>query len=403
MANAEVLLNNGAAREISDVLIEQAKGKYLEFLNLCQSSDGCYRLTPESEPSSFAACFWIFGMHLLRRDDILAGLRGEISESIRRAVREKRSISAATGQLDAKPYRQLLAFSLSALSVLGTLAEDPLEDLVVEQLPQSVEAALRGLGCLLGRAQSGNQAMFMAIFLLHARDSLGQPVDDQIQEWVQAHLASMNRFGFWGGGDSMTALQFQNGYHQYEILEYLGVQTGKAETAASAVARLADGQGHFAPYPGGGGCFDYDAVFMLTPEGGIPQQPIAGLLKRTAATLLSEQQADGGFCESLYVRPRSLLNTARSIRHVLEVLPNTSAALERLRYATALQRRKYDRIDTHWSAYSRRWNESDLWDSWFRMLALARIECAMDKHAAEKWGFIDFPGIGFHPSLRCKG
>lgn len=402
MLRTDARLIDGTADGSGGDPVEQAKCRYFDFLALCTSADGSHRLTPASDPSAFATCFWVFGMRLLRQDDALAGLRGVLSESIRGAVRDARKASAAKGQLDAKPYRQLLAFSLSALSVLGTLPDDPLEDLVVEQLPQSVEAELDRLECLSGKAQSGNQAMFMAVFLLHARDRLGLPVDGQIQTWVRCHLAALNRFGFWGGNRSMTALQFQNGYHQYEILEYLGAPTGKAETAADAVARLADGQGHFAPYPGGGGCFDYDAVFMLTPDGGIPNRHVAELLKRTAATLLSEQQPDGGFCESLYVRPRSSMNSVRSLRHVLSALPNMPAALERFRYALALQRRKYDRIETHWSAYSRRWDESDLWDSWFRMLALARIECATDSQAAGKWGFIDFPGIGFHPSLRCE-
>jgi hypothetical protein len=385
-----------------DEPIEKAKRRYFDFLDLCQSANGSRRLTPASDPSAFATCFWVFGMRLLRKDDVLAELRDELSKSILRAVRDTRAASAANGQLGAKPYRQLLAFSLSALSVLGTLPDDPLEDLIIEQLPQSVEQELERLKCLSGSAQSGNQAMFMAVFLLHARDCLGLPVAGQIQTWIRCHLASMNRFGFWGSNRGMKALQFQNGYHQYEILEYLGVQTDKAETAADAVARLADSQGHFAPYPGGGGCFDYDAIFMLTPDGGIPNLHVAELLKLTSATLISEQQLDGGFCESLYVRPRSPMNAARSVHHVLNALPNMPAALERLRYALALQRRKYDRIETHWSTYSRRWNESDLWDSWFRMLALARIQCAMDSTAHNNWGFIDYPGIGYHPSLRAR-
>lgn len=380
--------------------IEQAKVRYLHFLNLCVSADGVHRLTPVSDSSSFATCFWIFGMRLLRRDNLLAEQRDELARTLRRAVRDLRATSAPAGRLGAKPYRQLLAFTLSALSVLGALADDPLDDLIVEQLPQSVEQELASQGCLTGRAQSGNQAMFMAVFLLHARDSLGLSVDDRIEAWVRLHLGTMNRFGFWGGSRAMTTLQFQNGYHQYEILEYMGVQTGREAAMAAAVAQLADRQGHFAPYPGGGGCFDYDAVFMLTPAGRLPDRVAAELLKRTAATLLSEQQSDGGFCESLYIRPRSQQNTLRSIRHVLNALPNIPAALERFRYALALQRPRYDRIETHWSAYSRRWDESDLWDSWFRILSLARIECAMDERAAGKWGFIDFPGIGFHPSLR---
>lgn len=400
LRNLEVLPTNLIEFGSQGGLVEQARRCYLDFLTLCKSTDGTYRLTPESDASAFATCFWIFGMHLLRQHAVLVDLRDELTCSIRCAVRDARAASATKGQLYAKPYRQLLAFSLSALSVLGTLSDDPLEDLVIEQLPQSIEQDLDRHGCLLGKAQSGNQAMFMAVFLLHARDSLGLSVDDRIEAWVRLHLQEMNQFGFWGHNRAMTSLQFQNGYHQYEILEYLGVHTGREQTAANSVAGLADRLGHYAPYPGGGACFDYDAVFAMTPDGEIPNNSVARLLSLTAATLLHEQQSDGGFCESLYVRPRSARNAALSFVHVLSALPNLPAMFERLRYAVALQRSKYDRIDTHWSRYSRSWNESDLWDSWFRMLALARIQCAMNEEAAHSWGFINFPGIGYHPFLR---
>ena len=339
-------------------------------------------------------------MHLLRQQERLAARRGELAASIRQAVRQARSAGARSGALGGKAYRQLLAFALSALAVLKALPDDPLEELVKEQLPGSVEQELARHGCLAGKAQSGNQAMFMAVFLLHARDVLDLDIGGRLDEWVRLHLAAINRLGFWGSSGAMTTLQFQNGYHQYEILEYLRVSSGKEAATASAVAQMADAQGHFAPYPGGGSCFDYDAVFMLTPEGRVPDEAVGALLRTTASTLVSEQQADGGFCESLYVRPRSAANLLRTASHVLGGLPNVPATVERVRYALALQCPLHDRIATHWSTYSRRWDESDLWDSWFRMLALARIECAMDPAAASRWGFIDYPGIGYHPALR---
>lgn len=386
---------------MSQGALSNARQGYLEFLRRCAMPDGKHRLTPASEPTAFATCFWIFGMRLLRQDDLLEAQRDELVDTLRCAVREARKVAAKSGRLESKPYRQLLAFSLSALSILRDLAQDPLVDLVDEQLPKSVDRELQDLGCLSGRPQSGNQAMFLAVFLLHARDYLGRAVDAEISAWTDAHLRRMNPFGFWGGGRNMTTLQFQNGYHQYEIFEYLGVHTGKERKALSSVAGLADGEGHFAPYPGGGGCFDYDAVFMLTPDGLLPEDPLATLLQRTFSTLLSEQLPDGGFCENLYVRPRSPRNVLRGIGHVLSALPNSGAFMERLRYALALQRTRYDRIATHWSEYSRAWDESDLWDSWFRMLAMARIQCAFEPGAVTEWGFINYPGIGFHPSLRC--
>ena len=39
---------------------------------------------------------------------------------------------------------------------------------------------------------------------------------------------------------------------------------------------------------------------------------------------------------------------------------------------------KYNSITTHWNNYNRKWDESNLWDSWFRMQTLARIEIYSD-------------------------
>jgi hypothetical protein len=239
--------------------------------------------------------------------------------------------------------------------------------------------------------------MFMAILLAHARDRLGAATTPRLGQWESLHLAHMNRFGFWGTASTMSHLQFQNGYHQYEMLEYLDTPGVPWDSAADAVATLADDEGHFAPYPGGGGCYDYDAVFMLTGTLASAARH-AALLERTGRSILDEQNADGGFCESRRVRPRSRENITRAVRHALN--GRGQARTERLRQALTLLRPRHDRIRTHWSRYSRGWDESDLWDSWFRMLTLARIDCALDPEHAAHWGFIDCPGIGFHPSLR---
>ena len=93
-------------------------------------------------------------------------------------------------------------------------------------------------------------------------------------------------------------------------------------------------------------------------------------------------------------------NILRSARHVSVALGQ--ARLERLRHSVTLLRPKHNRIDTHWSDYSRRWDESDLWDSWFRMQTIARIDIALNPQNFDDWGFIDYPGIGYHELLNKK-
>ena len=375
--------------------VDMIRADTARFMYACYAGGEDYCLTPRAEPTAYARCFAVFLMKFLHRvpDDIVP-----LAQALKNDLHAMRARSDV--DIKGKSYRQLLAFTLSAIAALGVLSEEPLADLVAEQIPRDVERELMKFGCLVGKAGSGNQAMFLAIFLLHGRGWLGLDTQSRIDEWVDLHLEHMNRFGFWGQDRGMTHLQFQNGYHQHEILEYLGVENPRSEAAVSAVRALADDQGHFAPYSGGGGCYDYDAVFMLTPGGKVPNDETRALLERTAATLISEQRADGGFAESLYVRPRTPANLWRTAVHIGRAAGNMPLFLERLRYGLTLQRPAHDRIHTHWSRYSRRWDESDLWDSWFRLLTLARIQVAIEPERAGDWGFCDYPGIGFHPSVR---
>lgn len=339
-------------------------------------------------------------MHLLQDRETLSREADRWSRAIRADLDQVRQLRVAAGADLAtdKTYLQLLTFSLSALAVLDRLGADPLADHVMPLRVTDIDSALARSGALDGAPGSGNQAMFLAILLVHARDRLGVDDGGRIERWQSLFLERANRFGFWGRANSISHLQFQNGYHIYEILEYLGTDVPRWGEAAGHVASLADADGHFAPYPGGSGCYDYDAVFLITGAGEAAVQRHRELLVRTATSILREQNADGGFCESRCIRPRSARSVARIWRHVKR--GRGVARVERARYGLALLRPHHDRMHTQWSSYSREWDESDLWDSWFRMLTLARIEVALDPTRASEWGFIDYPGIGYHPSLR---
>jgi hypothetical protein len=372
---------------------------YRRFIDSCaQEGEEKFRLTPRADASPYALCFAIYGLKLLGDEASIAAHRDTWHAALHAGLEQVRTKRAAQGVLSRdKPYLQLLAFTLSALAALGTLERDPLAQHVIPLLPADLESELQASGVFNGLARTGNHAMFLGILLIHAGRYLGHDTQAQVDLWVASHRRHINRFGFWGGAASMSHLQFQNGYHQYELFDYLNIDLPEWSTAAAQVATLADVEGHFAPYPGGGGCFDYDAVFLLTGEQ-LRGNPHGAILHRLANSIVSEQNADGGFGESQRVRPRSLANFAWGIRHALR--GRGRARIERAQQVLTLQRPRHDRIHTHWSLYSRGWGESDLWDSWFRVMALARIEIAADPARAEHWGFIDFPGIGYHHCLR---
>lgn len=383
--------------------IALVRNRYYKFILSNRVSDYEFRLTPESDVTPFALCFALFGLHLLGMLSHTELDVDKCSDKLRCNLLSYRNERVLVSDLRYdKPFLQLLTFSLSALKVINRIKQDPLEDVVKPFLKNDVKTYLDHIGSLRGGPQSGNLAMFLAILLIHARDYLDIDTSSQISHWVDLHLNAMNRFGFWGDDRrGMTYLHFQNGYHQYEIFEYLNVQNSCANVAAENVVRLADQKGHFAPYPGGNGCYDYDAVFILTSAGESTVNWYRHVMQRTAESIVRDQNPDGGFSASNCIRPRTLNNFKNSLFHIVQNNKSSlSAAKERLIYALMLQMSKNSRIHTHWSRYSRRWSESNLWDSWFRMLTLARIQLALERTCSYDWGFIDFPGIGFHHNLR---
>ena len=382
-------------------MLNSPKESYFKFLKDCRFGDNSFLLTPNSDGSPYATCFWIFGIHLLKKTKILSEENYRLDDIIRNNLYNYRK-KIKNDDIKKKPWRQLLTFSLSALHILGTLKRDPLEELIIEVLPEDILLELNKYGSLIGVPGSGNDAMFIAIFLIHSEKFLGLNNKHKIDQWVELHIKNQNKFGFWGEYNNISHSQFQNGYHQYEIFEYLNVHNPKLKKAADLVFRLMDSDGHFGPYPGGGSCYDYDAIFILTQLDNINQNVKKKIMNKTVKTILKEQNLDGGFCESCFMWPRNKHNFFKYVKHVLNTMPNYSLFYERLRLFLSLQQKKYHRISTHWTNYNRLWNESSLWDSWFRMLAIARIMQKFDKKKSNNWGFINYPGIGFNKVFNIK-
>lgn len=379
------------------IKIHSLRKQFLNFILSCRLDDA-FSLTAGGSKTPFALCFAIFGLNLLKQKDILENNKHIWDKALRQNIsifRLMRRIKCRELNRD-KPFLQLLCFTLSSLAILKTLRNDPLEKEVVSLLPSNLEDDLALSGAFLGMPGSGNYAMFLAILLLHAQKYLGLRTSPQIEQWLELLGKHRNKFGFWGDKRGMTHLQFQNGYHQYEILEYLGVREWDWRVPAEAVASLADVSGQFAPYPGGGGCYDYDAIFILTGRPAVTEKH-RKLLVRTAETLLRQQNPDGGFCESHRIRPRNWKNWSAAFQHIARA--QGPAFWERLRLCLSLQQPQYNRVRNHWSVEPYDWKTSDLWNSWFRMLTLARIEVALEPSLASRWGFINYPGIGHHHSL----
>jgi hypothetical protein len=379
---------------LADDDVEELKFQAFNFLQKCRNKKGEYLLTPLSDSSPFTQTFAIFLLHFLGKLNKESVNYDEVSISLVEGLYKYKKERESVKKIDRDKYfMQLFSFVLSALYLLNKTKEYPLEELIVQLLPDDMEQYLKEVGSFQGVSQSGNLAMCMGVFSIYARDVLKKDTQILVNDWVVSHLEAMNDNGFWGEGKT-THLQFQNGYHQYEIFEYLAVHNHGAKNAANLVRKTSDIRGQYAPYFGGSGCYDYDAVAILTaPELSLSDKNKTLLIK-TGNTILSERNSDGGFSESQWRRPLTIKSLFYGVRHVVGV--SGDLRKERARYFASMLLPKNNRLDTHWTKHSRQWSESNLWDTWFRLLTIARIDIALDCKNSKRWGFIDFPGIGFH-------
>tara|TARA_B100000212_G_scaffold315529_1_gene269768 strand:- start:1190 stop:2341 length:1152 start_codon:yes stop_codon:yes gene_type:complete len=376
--------------------IKNIKQKALDFVEKCKSEDYSYRLCLNSEISPYATCFAVFIRNLLK-DKTLKDDSSKIEKNIINSIKhfhQKKDIKE-------KPFRQLLCFSLSALSILDESKPALLNKYVSEQLTlYSKDKSLYELGCLKGIPGSGNQAMFYAIFLIHAKTYLGTNTSQEIKNWIQMHIKHSNSFGFWGNSNNLKHIHFQNGYHQYEIFDYLGIKNYLLFKSKEDLINLSDKYGHFAPIIGGGGCYDYDAIFILTSNNIKRDKELEGFLYKIKNNLILMQNFDGGFPENKLIKSDLKKFYNGEIFHLLNVLFKPEILIERIRAFISVHRPRNKFIHTHWTNYSRKWDESDLWDTWFRLLAIARIEIFLDNKKFKEWNMINYPGIGFHHLLK---
>ena len=131
--------------------------QYYKFLQSCRlSSDSLdFKLTPVSDISPFARCFWIFGMHLLGKSDELDCISLELSRALYSSLKDAHIYHKRCSTLYSKSFRQLFTFTLSSLSILDKIDNYDLLPLVQEQLSIDVTLQISQFDCLMGKASCG--------------------------------------------------------------------------------------------------------------------------------------------------------------------------------------------------------------------------------------------------------
>ena len=363
-----------------------------QFINKLETSKG-FKLFERSEVSPYARCFVIFNKYLTKKFEWLENrkqhLTNDLNIDLYASYNEK--VNSNIDWKYDKSFLQLFCFTLSSLNILNAQLSD--KNLVVLKtiLNFEIKEILKNKNVDKGYAGSGNHSMFYAIFNIYANEFLKIDRKKQIQEWLDFNINSLNSNGFWGTDSKMDYLQFQNGYHQYEIFEYLQIKNISWNIAAKKILVMVDKLGHFAPWPGGGACYDYDAIFMLTSKF-VDDVSQENILKTTLNTIINEQNLDGGFCESIYMKNNLLFKLSNVIKHIISQ-PN-HLKIWSLFVNLNLFRYKHRNIATHWSQKNRKWDESNAWDTFFRLSTIFRVCNRLNLKEKNLFQINNFPGIG---------
>jgi len=383
------------------------KSDVLNWMETLRVPGSCcrYRFSAFTDDTIFSTCFALFVLDLFKETDSFTDKqRQEWISHIQGFQNEQYGYfepETCYHQDKERNLYQLSCFCLSALGLLGTEPRCPIAFIEQWETPDDVKEYLYVRGCHEGRPGSGNKAMFLAIFLTYEylRTKEGHLLE-KINAWFEFHDRTQNPHGFWGKNRGSYYFHgLQNGFHQLLVYFYWRRPINHLDKIVDVALSIQDRDGYFAPTPGGEACHDYDTIHILVNAYKILDQrytEVAESLKRAFHAILRNKNHDGGFCQS----KRSLESVIDLVKSCQFLISGGKPRLwyERLRRCTGRVLRGESLVITGWTEKGRRWNESNLWDTWFRCLSLAEIASTIgleDSPGLEKTNFHKTLGLGY--------
>ena len=364
----------------------------LNGLNQFKHSDTEYSLTNKKNLSLFASIFAIFIKDLFRyefSDDERLALGVYIN-----SFQDKNTGIFTENKCGHSPSfyckkcLQLTTLSMSALSILSVQQKYKINHNIKNK--EQVYQFLDQVGVKAGKIGSGNFAMFLGIFL--TQDNLFNPKNKLIDSWFDYHNEYYNkRSGFWTSGiKGRSQWAYQNAVHQITIFKFWNKEVTNYKASVDMIIDHSDCNGTFALLPGGGACWDYDAIHILNYLGIKKEyrvEEIKKIFNKTYNHIISTK--DGiGFCENNYVQNIKLSKDINEFYYK----GNPISSIFRLREFLSSRKTDFSHYPG-WSNFPIKLSESDLWSIWFRNLTLAEIEYSIK--GSKEWKFQKFPGLGF--------
>jgi hypothetical protein len=347
----------------------------LRYLASLRRGPADYAMTRELGGSLFTACFAYFVRHLLadaERTEDAAALAAALDAGQDPVTGSWAAGRAGTHADHTRAHAdwQLASFAVSALAALGRPPAHPLRFLEPFRAPEAVRDYLDGLAWERNPWNSGNRALFLGALLSGpAGQEAGGPA--ALDAWFAWHDRHARPSGFWGEGHRSDWYVGMGGAaHQYLLYHFHRREPPHLRAAVDRVLDMQYPDGRFWPVPGGGSCYELDALEILAVGRAWSddrRDAIAEAARRATDVALSSRNADGGFCWAArrwfdgpdawraFTGPGDLRTRVWTLR----ALANAHV----LRHEEARR--------TAWVEGAHPVGVSSVYDTWFRLLTLA--------------------------------
>jgi hypothetical protein len=337
------------------------------------------KFQPNDEYSSpFAACFLILALNEIGmnpRDVIDINALFEEFETLK----DDQGIYRYASEGSLKSEFQLTCFILSVKDLLGYPIESYDVLKVFKDYGNSVVQILDNIGVKKGLRGSGNSAMFFAIL---AQFDVNHT--ELISEWFDYH-DSMESIWWTCNKDAYN--HWQNGYHQLMVYNFYSREVPKSKDKYNSVLKCLNRDYSFSKWPGGDGCYDYDAVYALIMlESNIPKVILRGICRH-----ITECMDVAGGVQNRWIRAYGLvLGTMISLTQIK--VDFFTRMLSLLKFILLNKGRQ----KLIWSDHPRHLGGVNLWETWFRLAALRKVYVVLGypKDKLKRYNSFKYNNIG---------
>ena len=385
---------------------------WLDQMTTGDEAVGLCHFTPSSSYTTFlASCYGLFARNLFGMVETLSD--GQRSEWIRYISAHQQEANGlfmdpllqkdelpATGHNWEYATWEFTNFGLGALEILGERSRHPLFFVDEFLNTHPIVPWLESLNWRNPWLES-NRVMYLCTFLFREWERTGderyKSAIDGLFDWLD--LNQDPRTGFWGTDQDRDMLNAMAGaYHFYFFYFYMGRKVNYVNQILDNTLALQEPDGLYDPRGGGGACLDLDAIDILVKFSYLTDyraREIKGSLSRSFKAIVANQNEDGGFCEC----KRPSIATRSRRRALLEAV-----GLDRVFKPRVIEKPAEYKRQIKWEKMRYRVDESNLWASWFRPLALALISRRYPGEFIDdiEWHFGKGPFIGWHDEQRLK-